>query len=50
MNNPDVAAAKRHQPRLVLSHDVHAAVHGSGPAGRFNTWIPTHFFTSSIGD
>ena len=33
MNGPDVTAAKRHQPRLVLSHDVHEKVH-AGRSGR----------------
>lgn len=33
----DVGAAKRHVPRLVVSRDVHARVHGGGPMGRLNT-------------
>ncbi len=48
MNNLDVAAAKRHQPRLVLSHDVHATIHGAGPAGRFNTWLAVRI-TRTVG-
>jgi hypothetical protein len=31
--------AKAHKPRLVLSKDVHAQIHGSGAVGRFNTWL-----------
>jgi len=38
----------RHQPRLVLSHDVHAMVHGTGPMGRFNTWLAVHI-TKTVG-
>ena len=48
MNGLDVAAAKQHQPRLVLSHDVHAKVHGTGPAGRFNTWLAVRV-TRTVG-
>ncbi len=33
----ELAAAKRHQPRLVTSAQVHAKVHGTGPMSRFNT-------------
>lgn len=32
----DVAAAKQHLPRLVLSHHAHPAVHGTGPMSGFN--------------
>ena len=46
--NSEVAAAKRHLPRLVLSRDVHAAVHGTGPAGRFNTWLAVRI-TKTVG-
>jgi hypothetical protein len=38
----------RHQPRLVLSHDVHAKVHGRGLMGRFNTWLAVHI-TKTVG-
>ena len=48
MDNPEVATAKRHQPRLVLSRDVHATVHGTGPAGRFNTWLAVRI-TRTVG-
>ena len=37
MVDPDIGAAKRHQPRLVMSRDVHAQVHGSSAIGRLNT-------------
>ena len=48
MNIPDLAAAKRHQPRLVVSRDVHAIVHGGGLAGRFNTWLAVRI-TKTVG-
>jgi hypothetical protein len=35
----DLAAATEHKPRLVRSADVHEKIHGSGPVGRFNTWL-----------
>jgi hypothetical protein len=31
--------ALAHKPRLVLSKDVHAQIHGAGAVGRFNTWL-----------
>jgi hypothetical protein len=41
--------AKTHQEhRLVLSHDTHATVHGTGPAGRFNTWLAVKI-TKTVG-
>jgi len=43
-----VTLAKRHQPRLVLSEDVHAKVHGSGATGRFNTWLAVRI-TRTVG-
>lgn len=48
MKNPDVDAAKRHQPRLVLSSHVHGTVHGTGVAGRFNTWLAVRI-TGTVG-
>ena len=48
LNDSEVATAKRHRPRLVVSHDVHAAVHGAGPAGRFNTWLAVRI-TKTVG-
>jgi hypothetical protein len=35
----DLEGAKRHRPRLVQSSHVLGRVHGSGAAGRFNTWL-----------
>ena len=48
MNRPELETAMRHQPRLVLSHDVHARIHGTGPMGRFNTWLAVHI-TKTVG-
>ena len=31
--------AQAHRPRLVTSQTVHGKVHGTGAAGRFNTWL-----------
>jgi hypothetical protein len=44
----DVDAAKQHRPRLVQSHHVLEKVHGSGPAGRFNTWLAVQI-TRTVG-
>ena len=35
----DLEAARRHHPRLVQSSHVVGLIHGTGPAGRFNTWL-----------
>ena len=40
--------AKRHEPRLVLSHHVHAQVHGTGPLGAFNTRLAVGI-TKTVG-
>ena len=48
MNRPELETAMRHQPRLVLSHDVHGRIHGTGPMGRFNTWLAVHI-TKTVG-
>jgi len=48
VNRPELESAMRHQPRLVLSHDVHAKVHGTGTMGRFNTWLAVHI-TKTVG-
>ncbi len=48
MNGPEVTTAKRHQPRLVLSHHVHEKVHGAGAAARFNTWLAVRI-TKTVG-
>jgi len=47
-SRPELETAMRHRPRLVLSHDVHARVHGTGPMGRFNTWLAVHI-TKTVG-
>ena len=39
MIEPDLAAAKRHRPRLVVSRDARARVHGTGAVGRANAWL-----------
>jgi hypothetical protein len=43
-----IAKAKAHVPKLVLSHHAHAAVHGAGPLGLFNTRVAVRI-TKSIG-
>lgn len=48
MSLQDVEAAKRHQPRLVQSVHALGAVHGSGPAGRFNTRLAVAI-TKTVG-
>ncbi len=48
MIDPDIAAAKGHRPRLVLSRDVHAQVHGASAPGRFNTWLAVRI-TRTVG-
>ena len=35
----DLEAARSHHPRLVQSSHVVGLIHGTGPAGRFNTWL-----------
>jgi hypothetical protein len=34
--------------RLVLSQDSHGTVHGTGPTGRFNTWLAVRI-TKTVG-
>lgn len=48
MAGQDIGAAKQHQPRLVMSHDVHAQVHGSSRIGRVNAWLAVTI-TRSVG-
>ncbi|HZP94707.1 MAG TPA: hypothetical protein VFC31_00015 [Candidatus Limnocylindria bacterium] len=48
MEHQDIARARVHRPRLVRSQDVHATVHGTGPLGRFNTWLAVHI-TRTVG-
>lgn len=45
----DVLAQPRaHRPRLVTRRDVREQVHGSGPAGRFNSWLAV-LITRAVG-
>lgn len=48
MNTTEIGEAKRHEPRLVLSHDVHEQVHGGGTLGRFNTRLAVAI-TKTVG-
>jgi hypothetical protein len=48
MSSPQVTKSRLHIPRLVLSHHVHEQVHGSGPIGRFNTWLAVKI-TKTVG-
>ena len=48
MKDLDLATAKGHRPRLILSRDVHATIHGTGLAGRFNTWLAVRI-TRTVG-
>ena len=43
-NNPRVL----HVPRLVLSHESHGTVHGTGRVGQFNTWLAVKI-TKTVG-
>ena len=38
----------KHKPRLVTSRSVAPAIHGTGPIGRFNSWLAVHI-TSAVG-
>lgn len=48
MERSELHAAKAHKPRLVLSRQVMATVHGTGAAGRFNTWLAVRI-TGTVG-
>ena len=51
MSSPEADIPDRapHIPhRLVLSHDSHGTVHGTGGAGRFNTWLAVKI-TKTVG-
>jgi hypothetical protein len=50
MSTPDGPSRPRlvHVPRLVLSHHSHETVHGTGPVGRFNTWLAVKI-TKTVG-
>jgi hypothetical protein len=37
-----------HVPRLVLSHHSHGTIHGTGPVGRFNSWLAVKI-TKTVG-
>jgi hypothetical protein len=45
---PDTATKPHLEHRLVLSKDSHGTVHGTGPAGRFNTWLAVKI-TKTVG-
>jgi hypothetical protein len=47
-NVPEVTPRPHVEHRLVLSHDTHATVHGSGTMGRFNTWLAVKI-TKTVG-
>ncbi|HET6311790.1 MAG TPA: hypothetical protein VFH00_12425 [Candidatus Nitrosotalea sp.] len=50
MSTPDEPNSPRllHIPRLVLSHESHGTVHGTGPVGQFNTWLAVKI-TKTVG-
>ncbi len=48
MSSPQGSKSPLHVPRLVLSHNVHEQVHGSGPVGKFNTWLAVKI-TKTVG-
>ena len=45
MERSVVQAMKQHIPRSVEMRHAHAAVHGTGPLGRFNTWLAVRITT-----
>jgi len=44
----ELAAAKQHKPRLVVSSMVHSKIHGTGPLSGFNTALALTI-TKSVG-
>ena len=48
MSSPQGSKSQLHVPRLVLSHHVHEQVHGTGPVGRFNTYLAVKI-TKTVG-
>jgi len=48
VSSPQGSKSPLHVPRLVLSHNVHEQVHGSGPVGKFNTWLAVKI-TKTVG-
>src|ERR1700694_3240187 len=47
MSSPEVRPPHL-EHRLVLSHDSHGTVHGTGTMGRFNTWLAVKI-TRTVG-
>ena len=48
-NAPDVTSPRPHlEHRLILSHDSHETVHGTGTIARFNTWLAVKI-TKTVG-
>jgi len=48
VSSPQDSKSQLHVPRLVLSHQVHEQVHGSGAIGRFNTYLAVKI-TKTVG-
>jgi hypothetical protein len=49
VSSQESAPTKTHQEhRLVLSHQSHGTVHGTGTLGRFNTWLAVKI-TKTVG-
>jgi hypothetical protein len=49
VNAPQVSPEPQHlQHRLILSHDSHEMVHGTGTVARFNTWLAVKI-TKTVG-
>ncbi len=48
MSSPQGSKSQLHVPRLVLSHHIHEQVHGTGPIGRFNTYLAVKI-TKTVG-
>jgi hypothetical protein len=47
-SQPSTPAKTHSEHRLVLIQQVHGMVHGTGPAGRFNTWLAVKI-TKTVG-
>jgi hypothetical protein len=48
VSSPQGSKSQIHVPRLVLSHHIHEQVHGTGPVGRFNTYLAVKI-TKTVG-
>ena len=48
MSSKQETPAQQHVPRLVLSHQLHETVHGTGGINRFNTWLAVKI-TKTVG-